>query len=135
MASASFSSAQENLGRGRVTGNVADDAGAAIEGAKIVAELVQGSAKLEGVSDKKGHFAIAGLGSGMWRFTASKEGYSTDSVEMEVRQLRANTPIEFTLKRTANIQALKADAESLAIFDKGNLLASEGKYDEAIALF
>jgi len=135
MISTAAASAQENMGRGRVTGTVVDDGGAAIEGAKIVAESLPGTAKLDGVSDKKGHFAIAGLGSGMWRFTASKEGYSPDSVEMEIRQLRANEPIAFTLKKITNIASLKADAANLAIFDKGNMLAGEGKYDEAITLF
>jgi len=127
------SPAQENLGRGRVTGTVADVGGAAIEGAKIVAESLRGSAKLEGVSNNKGHFAIAGLGSGIWKFTASKEGYAPSSVEQEIRQLKANEPIAFTLNRVTTISALKADEESLAIFDKGNALAAEGKYDEAIA--
>ncbi len=134
-ASAAMATAQENLGRGRMTGNVVDGTGAPIEGAKIIAELAGGTARLEGVSDKKGHFAIAGLGSGRWRFTASKEGYSTDAVETEVRQLRANTPIDLTLKKVTNVTAMKADEEHLAIFDKGNTLAAEGKYDEAIALF
>ncbi|OGD17807.1 MAG: hypothetical protein A2W03_14840 [Candidatus Aminicenantes bacterium RBG_16_63_16] len=135
LASAAPSPVQENMGRGRVTGSVVDDAGAAIEGAKIIAESLQGTAKLEGVSDKKGHFAIAGLGSGMWRFTASKEGHSPFTVETEVRQLRTNPPIDFVLKKAAGAVSLKADPESLALFEKGNTLAAEGKYDEAIALY
>lgn len=127
--------AQERLGRGRVTGSVADDSGAAIAGAKIVAEIVGGTTRLEGVSDNKGHFAIAGFGSGRWRFTASKPGYSTDGVETDVRQLGGNPPLTFTLKKSTTVTAMKADTESLALFDKGNALAAEGKPDEAIVLF
>jgi tetratricopeptide (TPR) repeat protein len=130
-----FLSAQDNLGRGRVTGTVVDDGGAAVEGARIIAESVAGDAKLEGVSDKKGRYAIAGLGSGAWRFTASKDGFTPFTVETEVRQLRANPPVDFTLKRATSVAALKADAESLAIFEKGNALAAEGRYDDAIAVF
>ena len=133
--SALISPAQENLGRGRISGDVVDDGGASIAGAKIVAESMQGSSKLEGVSDKKGHFAVAGFGTGMWRITASKEGYSPSWMEMEIRQLRANPPITFTLKKITGIAALKTDTQHLAIFDKGNSLINEGKYDEAIQVF
>jgi len=128
-------SAQDNLGRGRVTGTVVDDTGAVIEGAKIIAESMKGTAKLEGVSDKKGRYAIAGLGTGMWRFIASKEGFSTFTVETEISQVRANPPVDFTLKRATTVAGLKADAASLALFEKGNALAAEGKYDEALAVF
>jgi hypothetical protein len=54
--------AQENLGKGRVNGTVADENGALMEGVLIVAEIQGGKTKLDGKSDKKGRFAIAGLG-------------------------------------------------------------------------
>jgi len=128
--------AQENMGRGRITGTVTEEGGAAVAGANIVAESLQGTAKLSGTSDKQGRFAIAGLGSGMWRFTASKDGYAPFTVETEVRQLRTNPPVDFVLKKAkGGALALNADAESLALFEKGNSLAAEGRYDEAIPVF
>ena len=79
--------AQENLGRGRATGQVVDDSGNPIEGALIVAQSLQSTAKLDGKSDTKGNFAIAGFGTGMWRFTATKEGYASAFADQEIRQL------------------------------------------------
>ncbi len=128
-------SAQENLGRGRISGQVTDENGEPLAGAVVVAEFIQGKAKLDGQSDKKGRFAIAGLGTGMWRVTASKEGYVSSFVEMDVSQLRANPPITLTLNKVTNLQGLQADKSGMEIIDRGNALLQEGKYDEAILAF
>lgn len=135
MLTALISFSQENLGRGRITGDVRDDGGAPVEGAKILAESVGSSTKLEGVSDKRGHFAIAGFGTGTWKITASKDGYAPSWTEMNVSQVKANPPVAFTLKRITGAAALKDDPRMLAVFDKGNALAGEGRYDEAIRVF
>jgi len=135
LASGSPLAAQENLGRGRVTGTVVDEKGNPVEGALIVAESLQGKAKLEGTSDKKGHFAIAGFGTGGWRITASKDGYVKSFVEMGVSQLKANPPLTFTLKKITGMAAFFQDKASTDLFDKGNQLIEEGKYDEAVKVF
>ena len=135
LASGSPLAAQENLGRGRVTGIVVDEKGNPVEGALIVAESLQGKAKLEGSSDKKGHFAIAGFGTGGWRITASKDGYVKSFVEMGVSQLKANPPLSLTLKKVTGLAAFFQDKASTDLFDKGNQLIEEGKYDEAIKVF
>jgi tetratricopeptide (TPR) repeat protein len=135
LASGSPLAAQENLGRGRVTGTVADEKGNPVEGALIVAEGLQSKAKLEGSSDKKGHFAIAGFGTGGWRITASKDGYVKSFVEMGVSQLKANPPLSLTLKKVTGLAAFFQDKASTDLFDKGNQLIEEGKYDEAVKVF
>lgn len=135
LSSGSPLAAQENLGRGRVTGTVVDEKGNPIEGALIVAESLQGSAKLEGASDKKGHFAIAGFGTGGWRITASKDGYVKSFVEMGVSQLKVNPLLTFTLKKITGMAAFFQDKASTDLFDKGNQLIEEGKYDEAVKVF
>jgi tetratricopeptide (TPR) repeat protein len=127
--------AQENMGRGRVTGTVVDEKGNPVEGALIVAESLQSKAKLEGSSDKKGHFAIAGFGTGGWRITASKDGYLKSFVEMGVSQLKANPPLSLTLKKVTGMAAFFQDKASTDLFDKGNQLIEEGKYDEAVKVF
>lgn len=127
--------AQEEIGRGRITGTVTDEAGAPLEGALVVAQSTRSETKLEGRSDDKGRFAIAGLGTGSWRVTASIDGYQGSSVEMSVRQLSQNPPISFTLKKLSGMAAFAADKEALALFDRGNTLLSQGNYDEALQMF
>ncbi len=127
--------AQENLGKGRINGTVVDENGNPVEGALILVESLQATTKLEGKSDKKGHFAVAGMGTGMWRITASKPGYASSSTEMYIRQLTTNPPITFTLKKITGLAALATDETSMKLFDEGNKLIEAGQYDEAIKVF
>jgi tetratricopeptide (TPR) repeat protein len=129
------SAAQANLGRGRINGQVVDENGDPVDGAKVVAAFIKGTTKLDGVSDKKGRFAIAGFGTGKWRITASKGGYIDSFVEMEISQLRTNPPITLTLKKLAGLQGTEADKSGIEFIDRGNNLIQEEKYDEAIAAF
>jgi tetratricopeptide (TPR) repeat protein len=133
--SPAFLAAQEGLGRGRVSGDVRDESGAGIEGVLINAQIQGGDAQFESKTDKKGHFAIAGLGTGAWRFTASKEGFVTAVMNQAIHQLRANEPVEIVLKKASGVEALKSDTIGLEAIDKGNALAAEGRIDEAIAAF
>lgn len=126
---------QEGLGKGRISGTVVDESGNPVEGALIVVQSATTETKLEGKSDKVGHFAVAGMGSGTWRITASKQGYADSFVDMNVRQLASNPPITFTLKKMAGLAALKTDKEAIALFDRGNSLMQEEKYDEALKVF
>jgi len=127
--------AQEGLGRGRVSGDVKDESGAALQGVLIVAQIEGGNVKFESKTDKKGHFAIAGFGTGVWLFTASKEGFLAATKSHQVHQLRANEPVEFILKKASDVEALQSDTAGLDAIDKGNALAAEGRFDEAIAVF
>ena len=127
--------AQENLGRGRVTGQVVDQQGAPIEGAKIVIQKVDAPTALDGVTDKKGKFAVAGFGSGVWRVTASKEGYAPASQDLSVSQLKSNPPVVLKLEKLTGIQGLRADTSSLSLLDRGNELLEKGDPDGALQLF
>jgi len=131
----SLSFSQEQLGKGRITGLCVDENGQPLEGVLVVVQSMQTKAKLDGLSDKKGHFAVLGMGTGFWRVTATKKGYTSSSVDMRVAQLTTNPPITFTLKKLIGISALMADEESVKLFDKGNSLINEGKYDEALKVF
>ena len=114
--------AQENLGRGRITGQVLDDAGAPVEAAKVVAVDLRGNAKLEGTTDKKGHFAIVGLGTGAWRITTSKQGYSDGLMDIEVSQLKSNPPVTMKIQKLTGAQGLRADNLSQDLLDRANSL-------------
>jgi tetratricopeptide (TPR) repeat protein len=126
---------QENLGRGRITGTVSDEEGNPLEGVKIVVRSLQTKSVLEGVSDKKGHFAVAGMGTGMWRVIASKEGYLPSQIDYDVKQLTRNPPIIFTLKKVSGVAALATDENVLKLFEQGNALLDEGQVDEALKIF
>jgi tetratricopeptide (TPR) repeat protein len=126
---------QDNLGRGRISGRVVDPAGDPVEGATITAQSLEGNGKLEGTTDKKGNFAIIGLGTGTWRIMAAKTGYAEASVEMSITQLKANPPINFKLQKLTGVRELRADKSGLAVIDKGNQLAKQGDFDGAIAVF
>jgi tetratricopeptide (TPR) repeat protein len=126
---------QEDMGKGRITGTVADENGAPVEGALIVAQSVRSQTQLEGRSDGKGKFAIAGLGTGGWRITATKEGYVSSSLEMNVRQLAGNPPISFTLKKITGAAAFASNKEALAMLDHGNALLIQEDFDQALQVF
>lgn len=128
-------SAQEGLGRGRVSGNVKDESGAPIEGVLIVAQIQGGAAQFESKTDKKGHFAVAGLGTGVWSFKASKDGFVSAEKIVQVHQLRRNESVEIVLNKASGVEALQSDKSGLEAIDKGNALAAEGRFDEAIAVF
>ncbi|HEX9902432.1 MAG TPA: tetratricopeptide repeat protein [Acidobacteriota bacterium] len=127
--------AQENLGKGRVSGQVVDENGNPLEGANILVQSLQTQSVLEGVSDKKGHFAVAGMGTGRWKVTATKKGYTSSEINYQVQQLTRNPPIIFTLKKLTGMAALLADEESVKMFDQGNALLKEDKADEALLVF
>lgn len=127
---------QAGLGKGRINGRVIDETGNPIENAIIVAQsLKHKETKLKGESDVKGNWAIAGLGSGFWRITATKRGYGSSFVELNVQQLQINPPIIFTLKKATGAAVFLVDEEARAALDQGNKLLEEKKYDEAIAAF
>ncbi|MGD2294657.1 MAG: tetratricopeptide repeat protein [Candidatus Aminicenantes bacterium] len=132
-------SAQEGRGKGRVRGEVHDEAGNPIEGAKIVATHLQSGTTFTGTSDERGNWAVAGLGTGYFRFTVSAEGYGTTYHETRVSQFaQRNPPIKFTLKKVQvsamDMPAIQ-DEGSLALFEEGNQLYEQEKYDEAVVKF
>ncbi len=130
-----LAAAQEDFGRGRITGTVTDENGQPLEGVKVVAQSTKSGTQLEGRSDDKGRFAIAGLGTATWRVTATLEGYQAGSIEMDVRQLSQNPPISFMLKKLSGMAAFAADKDALALFDQGTALLNQGSYDEALKVF
>ena len=125
--------AQENLGRGRVSGKVVDARNQPVEGAKIVAQsLTSLTTKLEAQTDAKGLFVVGGLGTGPWRFTAGKAGFLDAVQNVDVHQLRPNTPLVLVLNDPA--AAAGADEtrqEAAGELDDGNRLLAEEKYAAA----
>lgn len=126
---------QEAFGRGRIHGVVVDDQGVPVMDARVVAVSREGKTQLEGRSDKDGRFAIAGLGTGAWRITASKSGYADSEMTMNVKQLKTNPPVTFTLNRIKDAPAISSDKEMADLFERGDVLLNEGRYAEALSAF
>ena len=127
-------SAQEGLGKGRITGTVLDEQGNPIEDVSIVLENVYNT-KLDGSSDKKGHFAISGMGTGVWTLTATKDGYAPFSQQINVRQLRRNPPLEIIMKKLTGTAAFFSDDETMDMFNQADKLMKEEKYAEALDVY
>jgi len=127
---------QEGVGRGRIKGTVKDTAGRPLQGVKIVASF-QDEVDFEAITDEKGHWAIAGLGTGLFRITATKEGYQTVVVEQNISQFK-NKPIDFTLSSLTAHPDRASSSEgvaSLEAFEQGIKLYDEEQYAEALAKF
>jgi tetratricopeptide (TPR) repeat protein len=126
---------QQGRGKGRITGSVVDTEGNPLEGVIITAIHASYSTSFEGRSGKKGIWAVAGLGTGLFRITAKKDGYADVRHEMKISQFSTNNPpVKFIMKK---VQAKKGDLpltndkEVLALFNEGNVLYAEQNYSEA----
>jgi tetratricopeptide (TPR) repeat protein len=127
--------AQDDLGRGRISGDVVDESGAKVMGALVVVESPRSHARFETKTDNKGHFAVGGLGTGTWLVTAAKEGHIGAATEIQVSQIKANPPVRLKLSRSpASVMASSVEAGS-SLLDSGNALLKAGLYDEALAAF
>ncbi len=126
---------QEDLGTGRVAGRVVDEAGTPIAGAEVTAASLRSATKLSATTDSKGNFAIAGFGTGPWRFSAAKPGYIGTPVDLQVRQLARNPAVSLVLKKTDTVPVVVADEAARQDFEEANRLALEGRFGEALTLY
>lgn len=132
-------SAQQGRGKGRIHGTVVDTDGNPLQDVKIKATHSKFGTVFDAESDKKGSWAMGGLGTGYFVIIAEMEGYNPVHHEMQVSQFsRNNPPIKFTMQKIAvqdmGIPALQ-DEGAVALFEEGNQLFEEEKYAEAVAKF
>ena len=132
----SFVLAQAGRGKARISGVVKDEQRNSIKSAKIVIEFLEDAQVMREITvNKKGEWAIMGLGTGTWRVTASAEGYISVYKDVYIHQLERNPKITLVLKKTIRSdQAMIEDESTLGLLEKTNQLFTEKKYDEAIAL-
>jgi len=131
-----FVLAQAGRGKARISGVVKDEQGNGIKSAKVVIQFLEDEQVMREITvDKKGEWAFMGLGTGMWRVTASAEGYISVYKDVYIQQLERNPRITLVLKKTTQTdQPMIEDESSLGLLEKTNQLFTEKKYDEAIAL-
>ncbi len=128
--------AQEGRGGGRLVGVVKDSDGNPLEGVQINLEYLNFDHKLSTVSDKKGNWGFIGLGKGMIKLTAVKEGFLESVHSLDVSGVSQNPKQFITMKPISRIEASaqKGD-ESRDIFMKATALFKERNFEAALALF
>jgi len=127
---------QEGRGRGRVFGTVVDQNGNPIEGASIEVESLEYNFKLQTKSTSKGTWAVIGVGNGVFRIRASKEGYIPAETQTRLSNFQ-NPQIDLILKsiEATGIQALQEGETSKKIYTDATNLYEAGKYKAALQLF
>ena len=124
--------AQAGRGKGRLAGKVVDDAGNPVEGVLVEAQSLEFSLHLKTKTNKKGEWALLGMGTGMFRFSFKKKGYFPVYVDRYIRQLVLNKNLDVTLKKSP--MAAITDDKTKETVEKSNKLFDKGKYKEAIDL-
>jgi tetratricopeptide (TPR) repeat protein len=124
---------QAGRGNARLTGEVKDESGQPIMEAKIVLESVEYKTTRDTKTDKKGKWAVAGLGSGPWKVTASAEGYESVETALYVSQLERNANVVLALKKAKPKQP-EFDT-GVELLEEGNKKFDEKDYDQAISFF
>lgn len=137
LAGASLSGGTASAQTGTARGKVVDEKGQGLPEAAIIMEY-QGpmTRKFETKSNKKGEFTQVGMQPGVYRVTASKEGYRGSFVETKISLGEPTYLPEIKLVPKAAAQAAAADKsmdELRGGFEKANALMNEGKLDEAEA--
>jgi tetratricopeptide (TPR) repeat protein len=118
--------AQDWAGRGRALGQVKDEEGNPVAGAKITLHVPgRPDAGPEPVDTKKnGRWAMGGLGGGAWIVVIEKEGYVTSEGSFQVNEFAPAAPLVVTLE--------KNPFDTVA---SGQDLIDQGRYAEARAAF
>jgi tetratricopeptide (TPR) repeat protein len=124
---------------GTARGKVLDNEGKGLPDAIVKIEF-QGpmTRKFDTKTNKKGEFTQVGLQPGVYRFTATKEGYADAFVEAKIALGEPTYLPEIKLATKAAAQAAAADKsvdELRGNFEKANALMNEGKLDEAEAAY
>lgn len=136
----SFSSLEGQVrGLARISGKVLDEAENPIPNATVKVQALEvGGKRTEEfentlTTDEEGAWKLAGLPSGFFKITVSAPGFIPLSKNVEVSQININPQIILQLKRAEEF--IGQDSDSSGIFEEGNALYEQGRYDEAIVSF
>lgn len=138
----SLAAADASAQTGTARGKVLDDKGQGVEAAQILLEFQGGvSRKLETKTNKKGEYTQVGMVPGMYKITATKDGYQGSFI---VHKVNLGEPtympdIKLLSKQAAQAAAAASGADAGAAmkeqFSKAVELTQAGKHDEAIAAY
>ncbi|NOT46042.1 MAG: tetratricopeptide repeat protein [Acidobacteria bacterium] len=119
---------------GAVRGKVTDSQGQPVADATVTFETT--GRKLETTTDSKGEFLQIGLGSGMYKITASKQGVGTQSLDLNVRQA-AGPPLNFVLNPASGLSPAEREAMTKVqdAAQAGLAALNSGNHQEAVTQF
>lgn len=129
--------AQEGRGKGRLSGEVLDENKNPIDGVKLTLEYLGYDYQLTAVSDEKGKWAFIGLGMGMVKINAEKDGFVPSGIQLNVSSVNRNPKQFITLKRVEDIKPGSTQGGEISrdTFVKATALYKESKYEAALVLF
>jgi tetratricopeptide (TPR) repeat protein len=130
-------------GTGTARGKVTDDKGQPMADVNVLLDFQGGLTRKHNTkTNKKGDFTQVGLQPGIYRITATKDGYQGGYVDVRVGLGEATYVPDLKLVPAAAARAAaggadveKANAELRQLVKDAQALAAEGKRDEAIAAF
>ncbi len=140
-------SAQAWVGRGRLSGGVADLEGNPVEGASVKLTLDGVGPAEEVLTNKKGRWARAGLAGGSWEVFVTKPGYipSQHTVRLNEYATAAERPFVKTALEPGGQEVTDGSAAALdegesgqaarESLERGNDLLLSGDFEGAMALF
>lgn len=127
---------QEGRGQGRISGFIVDEAGNPVEGARITLQYLAYSHKLEAVSNKKGQWAMFGLGKGEVTITVEKEGFAPASLQISVSGVSKNPVLKIILKKgEAGLPAGESVEGLKTLLETANRLFDQGQYSDALKAY
>ena len=128
---------QEGRGKGRLSGEVQDEDKNPIAGVKITLEYLSYDYQLTDISDEKGKWAFVGLGMGVVKISAEKEGFLPEGIQLTVSSVNRNPKQLIILKRVEDIKPGTGEGGEISrdTFVKATALYKESKFEAALALF
>jgi tetratricopeptide (TPR) repeat protein len=127
---------QAGRGIARMGGVVVDKDGKPVEAAKVTAVFDKsGGSTFETTTDKKGDWAILGVGTGNWLVTVAAKGYLPVTVNTYIRQLDKNPKVTIKLEKQAAGSGVVQDEATFLTLEEGNAFFKDGKYDTALTMY
>jgi tetratricopeptide (TPR) repeat protein len=121
---------------GSVRGIVKDHSGHPVKGATVALESQAFPARFVTTTDKKGRFAVLGLGAGEWLFVIQAPGFEPVVARADVRALQRNPDIEIRLLNAAVPSSLGMTGREIQQrIDRAEAAAERGELDGAIAAY
>jgi tetratricopeptide (TPR) repeat protein len=131
--------ASQVRGLARINGKVLDETENPIPDANILVKSIEIAGKRtekfekNTTTDQKGVWKLTGLPSGYVKVEVTAPGFIPTSKNVEVSQINVNPQIVLYMKKAEEF--IGQDEDSSEIFEEGNILFEQGKYDEAIASY
>ena len=125
--------AAQSRGQGHMAGVVKDESGQPVEGVQVKAMKAGEKDAFTDKTNKKGEWAINGIGSGQWNLDFAKDGYETRQMTVPFSEFNRVPPMNVAIKKAA----VKADpnAEIRGALEKAAPLMEAGKFAEARAIY